>query len=302
MDLTKAVKGDKFTTNNGEIITYDIKSDNNKYPHLLIDSSGNSTSRTDDGEFNVTTHNKGLDIASKVEEIDLSKAVKGDKFILRNGDEVVYERFISGFTYPHEIYHTKLRDTHLHTNEGLLDLDELDDLDIVKAVKEIPFPIWYEQAEDSVRAKMSYSTPIKNSMDIEIQDIATIENLHDRLLSINGLNFKDPIMIRSRELTARMSNVLSPTAEGDATNSSADKINNKIDEVRDMLLAKNKAYGDAALAPVGIFNKNTSSDSIRARIDDKLARIKNSGINDDTEDTVQDLCGYFILLMIANDQ
>ena len=37
------------------------------------------------------------------------------------------------------------------------------------------------------------------------------------------------------------------------------------------------------------------------RIDDKLKRIKNAGPVDATEDTLQDLAGYLILLMIAKD-
>ena len=37
------------------------------------------------------------------------------------------------------------------------------------------------------------------------------------------------------------------------------------------------------------------------RIDDKLKRIKNAGLIDATEDTLQDLAGYLILLMIARD-
>lgn len=70
-------------------------------------------------------------------------------------------------------------------------------------------------------------------------------------------------------------------------------------EVTNLLLEKNNAYGDSALNPVGIFSKGNPVESLCARIDDKLMRIKSKGINDDTEDTVQDLIGYLILLKIA---
>ena len=70
-------------------------------------------------------------------------------------------------------------------------------------------------------------------------------------------------------------------------------------EVTDLLLEKNAAYGDSALHPVGIFSKGNAVDSLCARIDDKLMRIKSKGITDATEDTVQDLIGYLILLKIA---
>jgi len=70
-------------------------------------------------------------------------------------------------------------------------------------------------------------------------------------------------------------------------------------EVTNLLLEKNAAYGDSALNPVGIFSKGDAIESLCARIDDKLMRIKSKGITDATEDTVQDLIGYLILLKIA---
>tara|TARA_R110000772_G_scaffold2978_2_gene10962 strand:+ start:76 stop:333 length:258 start_codon:yes stop_codon:yes gene_type:complete len=70
-------------------------------------------------------------------------------------------------------------------------------------------------------------------------------------------------------------------------------------EVTDLLLEKNAAYGDSALNPVGIFSKGDAVQSLCARIDDKLMRVKNKGITDLTEDTVTDLIGYLILLKAA---
>lgn len=73
-------------------------------------------------------------------------------------------------------------------------------------------------------------------------------------------------------------------------------------EVTNLLLEKNDAYGDSALNPVGIFSRGNAVESLCARIDDKLMRIKSRGITDATEDTVQDLIGYLILLKIAINQ
>ncbi len=70
-------------------------------------------------------------------------------------------------------------------------------------------------------------------------------------------------------------------------------------EIRDLLLSKNKAYGDSALEPDNIFSKLDNAQAICARIDDKLSRIKNRGLDDATEDTLDDLIGYLILLKIA---
>lgn len=69
--------------------------------------------------------------------------------------------------------------------------------------------------------------------------------------------------------------------------------------MKDLLISKNKAYGDSATNPSNIFSKGSAIESLCARIDDKLMRIKNKGINDETEDTVSDLIGYLILLKIS---
>lgn len=81
-----------------------------------------------------------------------------------------------------------------------------------------------------------------------------------------------------------------------------DRIKEVTDKVCAMLQEKNDAYGNSALEPINVFSKGNSSDSLRARIDDKLSRIKNKGINDDTEDTLFDLCGYLVLLIIAEEK
>jgi len=76
-------------------------------------------------------------------------------------------------------------------------------------------------------------------------------------------------------------------------------INKIAEEVKELLLQKNKDYGDTANNPISIFSKLDSTEAICARIDDKLSRIKNKGINDKTEDTVTDLIGYLILLKVS---
>ena len=70
-------------------------------------------------------------------------------------------------------------------------------------------------------------------------------------------------------------------------------------EIRDLLVSKNKAYGDSAIEPDNIFSKLDNAQAICARIDDKLSRVKNRGLDDATEATLDDLIGYLILLKIA---
>ena len=71
-------------------------------------------------------------------------------------------------------------------------------------------------------------------------------------------------------------------------------------EVLDLLISKNKQYGDSAMNPMGIFSKGSAEDLIRVRIDDKLNRLLqgDKSIERD-EDVILDLIGYLVLLLIA---
>ena len=79
------------------------------------------------------------------------------------------------------------------------------------------------------------------------------------------------------------------------------QIKKECDEVATMLSTKNENYGDSAVNPIQIFSKLSASEAILARIDDKLSRIANCGLNDNTEDTLTDLIGYLVLLKIARE-
>lgn len=64
----------------------------------------------------------------------------------------------------------------------------------------------------------------------------------------------------------------------------------------DLLEYKNKKYGNSALEPLNIF---TNKCKVGQRLDDKLARIKNS--NDLKKNDVVDLIGYLILTCKENN-
>ena len=70
------------------------------------------------------------------------------------------------------------------------------------------------------------------------------------------------------------------------------------DAIRDMLLEKNRKYGDSALNPVRLFAKADPVEQINVRIDDKLSRMQ-SAQSDEDEDVDLDLIGYLILRRIA---
>jgi len=99
------------------------------------------------------------------------------------------------------------------------------------------------------------------------------------------------------ELTT--TSVFMNSAEPQCKSESAALIAMECDAIKELLLMKNAAYGDSALNPANIFASGSAVDNLACRIDDKLMRIKNRGLNDETEDTVSDLIGYLILLKIA---
>jgi hypothetical protein len=68
--------------------------------------------------------------------------------------------------------------------------------------------------------------------------------------------------------------------------------------LKNLLLNKNAQYGDAVHQPGLLFNIDPVT-AIQARINDKLNRIKNKGLTEDTEDSLQDLLGYIVHLRIA---
>jgi len=68
------------------------------------------------------------------------------------------------------------------------------------------------------------------------------------------------------------------------------------DEICDLLISKNKAYGNAALEPVRIFSKSDTLEQLKVRIDDKLSRLargSNAG-----EDVILDLLGYLMIYRV----
>lgn len=69
----------------------------------------------------------------------------------------------------------------------------------------------------------------------------------------------------------------------------------------DMLVEKNRKYGDSALQPLRLFSQADAVEQLRVRIDDKLSRIRSSQA-DDSEDAELDLLGYLVLLRIARKQ
>jgi hypothetical protein len=80
-----------------------------------------------------------------------------------------------------------------------------------------------------------------------------------------------------------------------------DDIAQVCDELKELLLEKNRKYGDSALNPVRIFSKASTLEQLKVRMDDKLSRLRNSA-DDEDEDPTTDLIGYLILYKVALKQ
>tara|TARA_R100001460_G_scaffold85325_1_gene126625 strand:- start:16 stop:387 length:372 start_codon:yes stop_codon:yes gene_type:complete len=85
-----------------------------------------------------------------------------------------------------------------------------------------------------------------------------------------------------------------------AMNKTEIKISEVCDDIKELLIHKNRKYGDSALKPNRIFSKCSATEQLLVRIDDKLNRImKGAGLLANDEDVVNDLIGYLVLLKIS---
>ena len=82
------------------------------------------------------------------------------------------------------------------------------------------------------------------------------------------------------------------------------KISGVCDDIKELLINKNRKYGNSALNPCRVFSKASAVEQLLVRIDDKLNRImQGAGLLADDEDVVNDLIGYLVLLKIGmNDE
>jgi hypothetical protein len=72
-------------------------------------------------------------------------------------------------------------------------------------------------------------------------------------------------------------------------------------QVKELLVAKNRSYGDSALHPSRVFSKADNVEQLLVRIDDKLSRIQN-GHDWPGDNEIDDLIGYLVLLKIAKER
>ena len=82
-------------------------------------------------------------------------------------------------------------------------------------------------------------------------------------------------------------------------NDTQNKINEIMEAMQDLLLSKNRLYGNSALNPKHIFYKGDAVNSILSRLDDKLGRIMANTDEKPRINDVADIIGYCTLLLIS---
>lgn len=77
------------------------------------------------------------------------------------------------------------------------------------------------------------------------------------------------------------------------------KIIDVLDGMKNLLLYKNRKYGDSAINPKKVFYKGDSTNSILIRLDDKIGRVMSNPEDKPRVNDVADIIGYCTLLLVS---
>jgi len=134
--------------------------------------------------------------------------------------------------------------------------------------------------------------------DLSQQQIEEVMSNVDNPLRHNiGGNMNRPI--RDADPLSERNAVFDKVQATEPNTSFPASVMNVLDSIYDMLIEKNKKYGNSALEPIRVFSSADPVEQIKVRLDDKLSRIQQSS-SDEDEDVIKDLLGYLVLLEIAN--
>lgn len=100
---------------------------------------------------------------------------------------------------------------------------------------------------------------------------------------------------------ADMFRTTNPEADWQPLTETQRAILSECNRVANMLIQKNRAYGNSALEPVRIFSNSDAIEQLKVRIDDKLSRFMR-GTDYPNDNDLDDLMGYLVLLSIAQKE
>ena len=142
---------------------------------------------------------------------------------------------------------------------------------------------------------------MKNKKEVQHEDALTAY-----LVSSKG--YKSPLPVSHAEairVPNAVSNIKSAISEVytfnklDYETPTQQKIKDILSGMTDLLLYKNKKYGDSAISPKKIFYKGDSTNSILIRLDDKIGRVMSNTEEKPRVNDVCDIIGYCTLLLIS---
>lgn len=93
--------------------------------------------------------------------------------------------------------------------------------------------------------------------------------------------------------------VIEKCSNGLNTVDTSAKIEQVLDCMKNLLLYKNRKYGDSILNGKKIFFSGTSMDRITLHLDEKMSRIMNNPDPEIRKNDIMDLVGYLTFLLIA---
>ena len=120
---------------------------------------------------------------------------------------------------------------------------------------------------------------------IRIPEKRAVKPMETRVLSPDEIKLSDEYM------HAHLKEVLYTDTQA--------KLVDVLDGMKNLLLYKNKKYGDSALKPKNIFYKGDATNSILIRLDDKIGRVMSNPDDKPRVNDVADIIGYCTLLLIS---
>lgn len=145
------------------------------------------------------------------------------------------------------------------------------------------------------KANESLSAALKALEEATVGDIRAIVQAEEEFIEIQ----KQAKEIHNSNLKTKQGNPAIIDDDGNQLDKTSQNIVTQCQYICDLLLAKNKQYGDSVSKPLRIFSKADSSEQIKVRIDDKISRlVRGDDSLESDEDIIDDLIGYLILLKI----
>ena len=114
-------------------------------------------------------------------------------------------------------------------------------------------------------------------------------------------DIKTPSIDPSKYNVTKAGNVIkkTPKVPCKVVNETQQKIKDILSGMTDLLLYKNKKYGDSSINPKKIFYKGDSTNSILVRLDDKIGRVMSNTEEKPRVNDVADIIGYCTLLLVS---